>query len=88
MWRYSLEVSHCARWHRGHLLENRAAAAQGYYSAGRSSDSPISHHVVVAAFGHPGASLPRDRGVLVVEPFVMEANTSNNVLFDLYDLIG
>lgn len=40
MWRYSLEVSHCARWHRGHLLENRAAAAQGYYSAGRAPTPP------------------------------------------------
>lgn len=49
---------------------------------------PASHHVVAVAFGHPGAFLPTDRGVLVVEIFVMDANTSNNVLFDLYDLIG
>ncbi len=33
--------------------------------------------------------LPFQRtGVLVVEIFVMDANKSNNVLFDLYDLIG
>ena len=37
----------------------------------------------------PSGGCPsKKRGVLVVELFVMEANTSNNVLFDLYDLIG